>query len=386
MKGQRICRLLISGLLMLGSRAYATTLYVGTCHSSSYSTISAAVAAAPAGATIDVCPGTYAEQVFIAQQLTIEGITSAGGDRARIVVPDNVTGGPTPWQFVTDPFFSIPIAAQIYVNTPTTTPVKITNLTIDGTGEVGAPTCGNTGYWYTVGIYAWTSVTIEGVNTVGQGQTSCGNGIWAEQATASPVAATIKNSSVQNPSSIGVVLYTPTPLMTVSVTNNSVVTNAPATSGGSIALFFGGITGKISSNTILTAVDGIFDYSNNSSLTVSSNTLTSTQPNFTFLGNYTVGVALADPDPTTETYSDNSIANFGWGTYFTSAFAGTVTLKNNSIVNGQTATVLNCNNVTLSGNAINNAQLGFDQVPSGFSTTGKASFYNVNQFIGTTCP
>jgi len=78
---------------------------VGTCHTPNHSTISAAVAAASADDTIEVCPGTYLEQVFITQPLTIEGITSSGGDRARVVVPTNVIGGPTTWQLVTDPFF-----------------------------------------------------------------------------------------------------------------------------------------------------------------------------------------------------------------------------------------------------------------------------------------
>jgi len=50
---------------LLAPSVFAKTLYVGTCHTPSYSTISAAVAAAPAGTIINVCPGTYAEQVFI---------------------------------------------------------------------------------------------------------------------------------------------------------------------------------------------------------------------------------------------------------------------------------------------------------------------------------
>jgi hypothetical protein len=82
MHDQRICRFLTSAVLMLAPSAFAKTLYVGTCHTPSYNTISDAVAAAAAD-TIDVCPGIYAEQVFIYQQLWLLGITSSGGHRAR---------------------------------------------------------------------------------------------------------------------------------------------------------------------------------------------------------------------------------------------------------------------------------------------------------------
>ncbi|MBV8630941.1 MAG: DUF1565 domain-containing protein, partial [Silvibacterium sp.] len=39
-----------------------------------FTTISAAIAAAPAGAVVEVCPGTYAEQLEIDKPLTIRGI------------------------------------------------------------------------------------------------------------------------------------------------------------------------------------------------------------------------------------------------------------------------------------------------------------------------
>lgn len=51
------------------------------CHHAGFSTISAAVAAAPSGATIIVCPGTYAEDVTVEEPLTIEG-------RNATVAPD----------------------------------------------------------------------------------------------------------------------------------------------------------------------------------------------------------------------------------------------------------------------------------------------------------
>jgi len=382
MHGQRIYRFLISAVLTFTSSAFAKTLYVGTCHTPSYNTISDAVAAATAGDTIDVCPGTYAEQVFIYQQITLQGITSSGGDRARIVVPTNPFGGPTTWQFVTDPYSGNQVAPQVFVSSTATTPVKITNLTVDGTGEVGAPGCGTAGFWNTVGIDSWTSVTIEDVNTIGQGQTSCGYGIYAEQAVATIApSVTIENSSVQTPSISGIELYAPSPGlgMTVSVTGNTVQMSGLSTT----ALDYSGVTGKISSNTVLTAstatlAGGMFD-EGYSSLTISGNVVISTLPP----GNTLTGI-LINAVTDTVTYSDNKIVGFYYGIDWLGAPAE-LTLKDNSIVNSQTAIALDCSSPTLSGNTINNATYGFDQVPSGFSTTG-TSFYNVNQFIESTCP
>ena len=46
-------------------RASLAAVTVGTCRPSEnkYTTISAAITAAPAGGVINVCPGTYAEQI-----------------------------------------------------------------------------------------------------------------------------------------------------------------------------------------------------------------------------------------------------------------------------------------------------------------------------------
>ena len=59
----------------------------GPCKTPAYSTIQAAVSAAPAGATISVCPGTYTEvgQIVIARNLTIKG------SKATIVRPAQST-------------------------------------------------------------------------------------------------------------------------------------------------------------------------------------------------------------------------------------------------------------------------------------------------------
>jgi hypothetical protein len=52
----------------------ATTYYVGTCKTGAFGSIQTAVNTVPAGSIIDVCPGTYAEQVIISKGLTLQGV------------------------------------------------------------------------------------------------------------------------------------------------------------------------------------------------------------------------------------------------------------------------------------------------------------------------
>ena len=69
-------------VLLVAQPLLAKTYYVGSCKTGAYSTISAAVAAVPADSIIDVCPGTYPEQVVISQPLTLQGIASGGSAQA----------------------------------------------------------------------------------------------------------------------------------------------------------------------------------------------------------------------------------------------------------------------------------------------------------------
>src|ERR1700734_2056459 len=73
--------------------AQASTVEVGSCIPTlaHFSTIQAAVNASPVGGTVDVCPGTYAEQVMITNKLTLVGVLSGTSDAAVIVPP---AGGP----------------------------------------------------------------------------------------------------------------------------------------------------------------------------------------------------------------------------------------------------------------------------------------------------
>lgn len=69
-------------LVLAAQPLAAATFYVGSCKAGSFGTISAAVAAVPAGSIVNVCPGTYPEQVVISQALTLKGMLSGNSSQA----------------------------------------------------------------------------------------------------------------------------------------------------------------------------------------------------------------------------------------------------------------------------------------------------------------
>jgi pectin methylesterase-like acyl-CoA thioesterase len=113
-----------------GQAANASTVVVGSCKPSlpSFLTIQAAVMAAPAGSTIDVCPGTYPAQVAIgANSLTLIGIVAGTSDAPVLIPPSgglavnasDLDGGP--------------VAAQIFVEN--SIGVTISHLIMEGNGN-----------------------------------------------------------------------------------------------------------------------------------------------------------------------------------------------------------------------------------------------------------
>jgi hypothetical protein len=119
---------LLALTLCLGLQAaHAAKITVGSCRphqrsSNSYSTISAAIAAARPGDQIDVCPGTYPEQLTITKSISLQGI----------VLPDQ------PGATITPPaagLQQLPAGSsfypQVYVD-HAGGPVTLSNLAIDG--------------------------------------------------------------------------------------------------------------------------------------------------------------------------------------------------------------------------------------------------------------
>src|SRR6266704_4841461 len=70
----------------------ASTVQVGNCLTGpqNFSTISAAVSSVPPGSTVEVCPGTYAEQVPSTRALPLLGVTSGTAKRVLITLPSSL--------------------------------------------------------------------------------------------------------------------------------------------------------------------------------------------------------------------------------------------------------------------------------------------------------
>lgn len=93
------------------------------CPQATFTTIQSAVLAASSGDTINVCPGTYHEQVKVTKRLTIQGI-AVGNQNLATIQP---TGTLVNSSSLTTSF---PIAAIVLVDG--TDKVNLNNLTIDG--------------------------------------------------------------------------------------------------------------------------------------------------------------------------------------------------------------------------------------------------------------
>jgi len=376
--GLRRITLMTLILLVAVPCVFGTTLYVGTCRTPSYTTISAAVAAAAPLSTISVCPGTYPEQVVVTKVLTLQGIANGNNDRAKIVVPPNVTGGATPWTFIPDPDGSVvPVAAQLLIQLSGaggTGTVKISNITIDGTGDVGPSACSASSGWQTVAVFLVnTPGSLNNVSTTGQGHaTGCGAGVRDFSAVSPPVSFSMTNTSVQNASSWGVLLEG-----TLTATLNKNWITVP---GSGIASYGG--SGTISSNFVQSGSSAIqaIDLSNGDSWTISTNTIVAA-------GNSPDGISLnAYLGQGSAVVTGNTIVAFAWGISVNLNDSGAYSFQKNTLVNNQTGMDLGCDaSVTLSGNNIKNAGYGFDNIPAPLSLTGN-TFANTDQEKRFVCP
>jgi hypothetical protein len=309
----------------------------------SFPTISAAVSSSsvPSGSIVQVCPGTYAEQVTISKPLTLIGIASGTANQAVITVP---SGGLVQ---NTVSMFSELVAAQILVEGAN--PVNITNIAVDGTGGDTSCLVWLAGIFYGSG----SSGTVNRVRASGQIDGTCGVGIWAENANSQSQSVTVLNSTVYNVDSAGIFAGSgTTPTLTAILSNN--VVNASAAVA---AIDSDSVQGKVNANTTSNSVFGVYDLS---SINVQGNTI---------MGATTAGIYMANGG----TASGNLVSGSSEGVLLGASGA---TLSNNTIMTSTTAGVeLGCFSATLNGNLINDAPVGVDAAPTTV-VLGSNSFAN----------
>lgn len=282
-----------------------------------YTSIQTAVNSVPAGSIVQVCPGNYYEQVVITKKLTLEGIVSGSQDAAIIFSP---SGGLV--QNTVDVDTNNPIAAQILVqNVPAIDPVNISNLTVDGTGNMDycGPDVQGILFQSASGTVNHVAVRNQLPNgspngcQVGESiyiQTAAsGDAIWGSNPPANysvfTSTVTVENSSVHNYNKNGITGNDSGTSLTVTgnYVQGSGVVAVPGAAQNGIQLAFGA-AGKVNSNIVIDNIYGdasiaastdilLFDTAENSGVTVNSNTVSNSQIPI-YLGTDSVGSAGDD--------------------------------------------------------------------------------------------
>lgn len=312
-----------------------------------YNTIQSAVSAAPSGATIQVCPGSYAEQVTIAAPLTLKGVTGTNTGAAVVVVPGTYTSGQL---------------TQIDIRS---SGVTLTNIGVDGANTLSSCDFGPT----ITGILFDTNssgslkdVALRNHNISNGSGGYCNSGTAVSSSSGSSV--TITDSTVRNFDSVGISLTTTSSVTVKTTTVAPVYVPSPLTSNIPNCIYANAPTVQVSSNTVSGCTSGVY-VTTTVSGTVSNNTITG-------FGTFETGYGfICFPTCTGITVSGNQIFNTAVGaTMKTSGETGSINFENNTINGTGTAVYLFLQpNNTVSNNTITDANVGVYGV-TGNTVTG----------------
>jgi hypothetical protein len=291
-------------LTSLHGMVTAATVAVGTCRPKlvSFATIQAAVNQSPANSTIEICPGSYPEQVSINKNLTLTGVASGTQNSALIVAP---TGGIV--QNATDLYDGSPIAAQMFVQGAAK--VDISRLTLDGSNNQisgCAPDLMGVYYQNASGTISDIVARNQALSAALNGCQS-GQGIFVESGYGSSGSATvtIKNSSVHSYQKNGITADGSATTATIS--NNYVVGQGPTTGAAENGIQVSdGAMGTVANNEVVDDVyspgtagaSGILIY-DSGDLDISTNTVSNTQYGIVV---YTDGILPADNNTITRNH------------------------------------------------------------------------------------
>jgi hypothetical protein len=353
--------------------ASATVTYaVGTCKPSliSFPTIQGALNGNPPPNVVEICPGTYPEQILILGAVTLEGISDGTSTGATISVP----AGGLVSNTGNDLGDAMAVQVQI-VNTAGTGEINLSNLTVDGTGNnvLGA---------LVVGVFYHDATgTMDHLTIQNQNGHSNGVGVWVEgdgEGKDSNPSVTVENSSVQNFDSAGIVVESGTNsgqtiflnatiegnYITSGPTVGNCMENPPCVAGISL---IGPVSASVSSNLITGAEEGVVI---DSQLPY---TVGSVSRN-TFVGDQYAIWIQDDLVPVTSNtiFNVNGASIFGiWAQSAVSPITG------NTIIGGVNAGIsLNCHAGYLASNTILGAAFGLEGAPPGIAPTDK--YYNVS--------
>jgi Right handed beta helix region len=235
--------------------AATVTYIVGTCKvGTRFTTIQDALNATPAPTIVEVCPGTYPEQVTISKPVTLEGVPSGESSLVTLVPP---SGGMVPNATLLN---GDSAAVQILIQNVAGA-VNLTNLYVNSSNaDVG-------GVAVVAVLYKNTPGTINHLTTFNVSATDGGFGVYLAGGSANP-KVTIQNSTfdhdqtglwVQSNSTSSeltaifennLATFCATCIdveagATVTISNNMINTN------GEIGIALAGSTGSVTGNTIV---------------------------------------------------------------------------------------------------------------------------------------
>jgi parallel beta-helix repeat protein len=257
---------ILSGVAILMAyqpvQASAKIYYVGTCKpgKADYTTIQEAVTGVPPGSTINVCAGTYPEQVAILQPLTLQGAPIGNNSSVLITAPSSGVLAPT-----------VPVSllasAQVAVSN-SGGPVNISGITVDGTGVTGSSSGEVAGILYNSSPGTLNRVVVQ---NLAPSNTQVTGVLVRDDNSVSPTDE-IENSVISLPNSGN---------GSIGGINVSTVT---FTSGGLLSSSSGTITANILNNYVVAASGDTTFYQNNTGIetdlnvaaTITGNTVTET--------------------------------------------------------------------------------------------------------------
>jgi nitrous oxidase accessory protein NosD len=350
-------------LALAGQVPLATTTVtyvVGTCEpsfprSSIFMHIQDALNAAPAPNVVEVCPGTYNEQVVITKPVTLEGISDGNSTRATIAVPSGglvVTGTNDQGE---------PMAAQIFVDN-SAGKVNLSNLTVDGTGN------GIIAAFFPGVFYQNSSGTINRLTILNHEGDYGGAGVWLDGGGSKPTV-TVENSNVEGYDVIGIFAETypvETSELTVTIKGNYAIPIVEAEYAG--IYLFGVQIASVSGNLITGTGDGI-DLNEVGGNPVSANTIVSARSGIEIVNDWV-------PVTVTSNTIFNTIFGIGWN--------DPSTVTGNTIVAAGDAIDFGC---AAGSNVHSNTMLGVASglinVPTG--TITENSYHNVGTISSGGC-
>jgi hypothetical protein len=340
---------LLAVLVVCVYPAAASTYHVGLCKSGSFSTIGAAVTAAPPGSTIMICPGTYVEQqIIISKDLTLKGIDSSaadGGDGAQIYsyAPPQTTSSAVFTTLLYELRGAIAPVIWVTAGTVNIQDISVYNETDTGTFCPGPTTVG---FFYASGA----SGTLNHVGYFGLGN-DCQIGILAENGTAARTAFTVENSFSAAGIVAGSLDILGNATLTVKIAGNQVLLMKPYQD---LDIYLYGVSGTVETNSIPGS-----NNDDNSSTAI----LVDGQP-------YPTDVAISGNTIQTGNNYLQFQASYDYGIYVN---VDGVTVKGNKISGPAYGINMNCHAGDISGNTISFTLYGISATAG---SIGVNTFYN----------